>query len=204
MRRLSTVIISGIFLGSPVMAGNITTSTEALSLALSETNLVESDTARVQSIDSALFRNGSVDWNFVLRDGATVYDVEVKQDGSVTVKTESDPDGAAPAFWAELPLPTELATVEDHVERSEAQLIEADDTLVPRDQYIFNYDVCDPPDPGKEARGENGCKREGPLQKWSTILRADIKDTDEWKNRVVIFEDDQMTDISGVRVGGNW
>lgn len=204
MRRLTAVIASTVFFSSPLAAGNITSSAEALSIALRETGNAESETLRIQSIDSSLFKNGFVDWEFVLRDGATLYDVEVAADGSFKVETENDPEGAIPAFWAQLPLPNELGTIEDYVENAKSELTGSDATLKPRVQYIVSYEVCDPADPGDEPEAENGCDKDDPLEEWSVVLRADVEDTEEWRNRIVIFEDGQLAGISEVRIGGNW
>ena len=49
---------------------------------------------------------------------------------------------------------------------------------------------------------QNICDRT--LEEWSVVLRADVENTDEWKNQLILFEDGQVTGISGVRIGGNW
>ncbi|MEO9517775.1 MAG: hypothetical protein ABJH45_15450 [Paracoccaceae bacterium] len=204
MRRKFLVIALGFFSSSPLSAQPATSSAEALSIALRVTGNEGSETIRIQSIESSLFRNGFVDWDFELRDGETLYDVSVNADGTFKIETETDPEGDVPAFWAQLPSPGDLATVEDLVAKATSALAEADATLQPRDQYIVRYEVCEPASSDDAGGTDNGCRDDDPLEEWSVVLRADVENTDEWKNRLILFEDGQVTGISGVRIGGNW
>ena len=82
MRRKIGIIALGLFSSGPLSAQPATSSAEALSIALRATGNEGSETIRIQSIESSLFRNGFVDWSFELRDGETLYDVGVNSDGT--------------------------------------------------------------------------------------------------------------------------
>ena len=103
-----------------------------------------------------------------------------------------------------MPPPGDLATVEDFVDNATSALAEVDATLKPRNQYIVQYEVCEPASSDEEAGAANGCRKDDPLEEWSVVLRADVENTDEWKNQLILFEDGQVTGVSGVRIGGNW
>lgn len=204
MRIIYSAALATTAFATMAFSNEVTSSTQALTIALEAASLSESDTVRLQSMESSLFRNGFQDWTFVLRDGATVHDVDVAQNGDAKVETETDPDGDNPAFWSALPAPAALETIEDRVTVAKAELTAFETTATLRDQYLFEYEICDVPDVNETDIGSNGCKDGDTLQEWSVVLKADVPGNEFASNYVVVFEDGVQTQIARVRVGGNW
>ena len=204
MRSFYPLALVTTCLAPSVLAEDVATSTQALTLALEAAELTQSETIRIQSIESTLFRSGLKDWDFDIRQGPDVFEIKVAQDGATTVKVVSDPEGDMPEFWAKLPLPTATTTVEEFFERAKAEPVASDQALSPREQYIVQYEVCDVPKPDDKDVGDNGCEDGDPLEEWSVVLKVDVPDTERPKNYLLLFEDGELVRTGTVRVGGNW
>lgn len=200
---LFPIFLVASFAPKMALAQDVTTSAEALTIALTQAGLDLSDEIKIESMEAVRFRNGHMEWSFELRDGENVHDVTVEQNRDQKVRSDEDSRNANAEFWALLPAPADVETVESYVERARAELVEVNPELMPRDQYIVEYDVCDPPrDGGREYA--SGCRYDVPRETWTIILRSDVRGTDDWVNKAITFEDGRRTEITGARVGGNW
>lgn len=199
---MAMLALTGQFSGA--LAQGMSSSSTVLKLAIAREELVLSENARIVAIDATKFRNGQTQWSFDIRDGEKLYEIRLRGRNDQRMDTEVEPGWSDAAFLTLFPSIDELDTVESYLEKAKAELASAHPELVPRDQYIIEYDICDPPEIGKTSEYETGCRYDEPRETWTIILKSDVSGTDDWVNKAITFHDGRLSEITGARVGGNW
>lgn len=201
LRLVATIALIG---GAAPFASaqGIGTTQEAIAVIKDSSEVTLSDAARLSGLRLARFANGSQQWKVYVFDEGQEHVFEIQSADRLRVSSSDRDRMINDAFWNNLP---ELDDTEDpfvFLERATADLEADDATLTPRDKFIIEYAVCDPAVSGRPA-SPDGCALGGILNSWSVILQADQSDGG-WINRMVTYEDGQLNEITGARVGGNW
>ncbi|MHA3913608.1 hypothetical protein [Halovulum sp. GXIMD14793] len=190
---------------SGVVAQEVTTTEQALSVAVGLDKVPDPETLRIESMKVRFSSRGN-NWQVKLRGGEITYKINVSEDGKTSLDRDIDEGQDVPAFWAAQPALAEHETPEYYLEKASEVLSGLNDTYRPTGRAIVEFEVCDPPAPGVESKYTNGCKNERALTKWVvfTQVAANVRGKDDKFFKAVKFLDGRVTEVSDAMVSGIW
>jgi len=207
MLKLATFacMTSLVIVPSVINAQEITTTAQAIDVAVNLDNMPDPAILRIEAIKTIFSMRGN-QWEMTLRGDEITYEIEVLQDGTTDFDRDIDDDKNVPTFWNAQPGLAEHETPEFYLQRASEVLSGLNDTYTPTGRAIVEFEVCDPPEPGVQSEYTNGCKNERAVTKWVVFAQvsANVRGEDRNFFKAVTFLDGRVTEVTDAIVSGNW
>ena len=205
MLRLSSALFATALALTPTLgqAQEVTTTREALDLAMSLEEMPASGSLRIVEMKTTFSSRGN-QWEITFRDGDTIYEVDVRQDGRTDIDRDIDDDGNVPEFWAAQPALDAVEMPEDFLQRASEVLAGLNETYSITGRAILEYEVCEPAEANAEY--SNGCGDDTALTTWVVFAQvsANVRGEDQAFFKAVTFMDGLATEVTDANVFGNW